>query len=140
MTHHLSSLYSLADKTPVFLLVFAYNLPMLMMGNMLCGFPWGIFQTLTTAYAAEICPTAMRGYLTTWVSMCWGMGNFVRLIYHDSISSGTSRVGADVQLAAGVLRGSLQLPADWAWRMPYILQWAWPAPLFLVALLAPESK
>lgn len=65
------------SPTTVFLLVFAYNLPMLMMGNMLCGFPWGIYQTLTTAYAAEICPTAMRGYLTTWVSMCWGMGNFV---------------------------------------------------------------
>jgi MFS family permease len=46
---------------------------MLLMGNMVCGFPWGMFQTLTTAYASEICPVAMRGYLTTWVSMCWGM-------------------------------------------------------------------
>lgn len=91
---------------------------MLVAGNLLCGIPWGIFQTLTTAYAAEICPTAMRGYLTTWVSMCWGCGSF---------------------LAAGILRASLQLPDDWAWRMPYVLQWAWPAPLFIVGFLAPES-
>lgn len=60
----------------------------------------------------------MRGYLTSWVSMCWGSGSF---------------------LAAGVLRGSLGLPGDWAWRVPYILQWIWPVPLFLVGYFAPES-
>jgi len=65
---------------------------MLFVGNMICGFPWGIFQTLTTTYAAEICPMAMRGYLTSWVSMCWGTGSF---------------------LAAGVLRASLGLPGNW---------------------------
>lgn len=60
----------------------------------------------------------MRGYLTAWVSMCWGSGSF---------------------LAAGVLRGSLGLPGNWAWRVPYMLQWAWPVPLFFVAFFAPES-
>ena len=30
----------------VFMLVFAQNLPMLLMGNMLCGFPWGMFDRL----------------------------------------------------------------------------------------------
>lgn len=81
-----------ADACPVFILVFSTSLPMLFVGNMVCGFPWGIFQTLTTAYAAEICPMAMRGYLTAWVSMCWGTGSF---------------------LAAGVLRGCLGLPGNW---------------------------
>lgn len=61
----------------------------------------------------------MRGYLTSWVSMCWGSGSF---------------------LAAGVLRGSLSLPGDWAWRVPYILQWLWPVPLFIVGYFAPESE
>lgn len=70
---------------------------MLFVGNMICGFPWGIFQTLTTAYAAEICPMAMRGYLTSWVSMCWGTGSF---------------------LAAGVLRASLGLPGNWGESSP----------------------
>jgi hypothetical protein len=27
-----------------------------------------VFQTLTTSYAAEVAPVALRGYLTTWVS------------------------------------------------------------------------
>ena len=92
---------------------------MLMIGNMLCGFPWGVFQTLTTAYAAEICPVAMRGYLTSWVSMCWGTGSF---------------------LAAVVLRACLTLPGDWAWKTPYMLQWIWPIPLFFVGYFAPESE
>ncbi|KAM5343363.1 hypothetical protein ACJ41O_011900 [Fusarium nematophilum] len=102
----------------VFVLFFAVNVEMLLVGNLLCGIPWGIFQTLTTAYAAEICPAAMRGYLTAWVSMCWGAGSF---------------------LATGVLRGSLDLSGDAGWRVPYGLQWIWVPPLILVGFLAPES-
>ncbi|CAN9463927.1 unnamed protein product [Alternaria alternata] len=91
---------------------------MLLVGNILCGIPWGIFQTLTTAYAAEIAPTAMRGYLTAWVSMCWGAGSF---------------------LAAGVLKGTITIESDAGWKIPYGLQWMWIPPLFLVAWFAPES-
>jgi hypothetical protein len=36
--------------------------------------PGGIFQTLTTSYASEICPIALRPFLTTWVNSCWAMG------------------------------------------------------------------
>ncbi|CZT13075.1 related to alpha-glucoside transport protein [Rhynchosporium agropyri] len=79
------------------ILFFAVNIEMILIGNLICGIPWGVFQTLTTAYAAEICPPAMRGYLTAWVSMCWGFGSF---------------------LATGVLRGSLALKGDAGWRVP----------------------
>jgi len=103
---------------PVFILVFAVNLPMLLVGNIVCGIPWGIFQTLTTAYAAEIVPPNMRGYLTAWVSMCWGVGGF---------------------LASVILRATLTIEGDWAWRTAYMLQWIWPVPLFLVGWYAPES-
>ncbi|KAI1876750.1 uncharacterized protein JN550_000822 [Neoarthrinium moseri] len=102
----------------IFALFFAVNVQMLFAANILCGIPWGVFQTLTTAYAAEICPAAMRGYLTAWVSMCWGAGSF---------------------LAAGVLRGSLNIPGDLGWKIPYALQWVWIVPLFIVGFLAPES-
>ncbi|KAH6988091.1 alpha-glucosides permease MPH2/3 [Ilyonectria sp. MPI-CAGE-AT-0026] len=102
----------------IFILFFATNVEMLLAGNIICGIPWGIFQTLTTAYAAEICPAAMRGYLTAWVSMCWGAGSF---------------------LATGVLRGSLNLPGNAGWRVPYGMQWVWVPPLLLVGFLAPES-
>lgn len=102
----------------IFVLFFSTSVTTLLIGNILCGIPWGIFQTLTTAYAAEICPAAMRGYLTAWVSMCWGAGTF---------------------LATGVLRGSLNLTGDLSWKLPYGLQWIWIPPLFLVAYLSPES-
>jgi hypothetical protein len=48
----------------IFLSVFATSLPMLVVAEILCGIPWGIFQTLTTAYASEVCPIQLRGYLT----------------------------------------------------------------------------
>ncbi|KAF7550503.1 hypothetical protein G7Z17_g5669 [Cylindrodendrum hubeiense] len=102
----------------IFILFFSVNVQMLLAGNIICGIPWGVFQTLTTAYAAEICPAAMRGYLTAWVSMCWGAGSF---------------------LATGVLRGSLNLEGDTSWRVPYGIQWIWVPPLFIVGFLAPES-
>jgi hypothetical protein len=34
-------------------------------------------DTLTAAYAAEICPIQLRGYSTSFISMCWGMGSFI---------------------------------------------------------------
>jgi MFS family permease len=70
----------------IFVLFFAQNVEMLLVGNILCGIPWGIFQTLTTAYAAEIAPTAMRGYLTAWVSMCWGAGRAFSITYISKCS------------------------------------------------------
>ncbi|TPX06797.1 uncharacterized protein E0L32_002293 [Thyridium curvatum] len=102
----------------IFILFFAVNVEMLLAGNIICGIPWGIFQTLTTAYAAEICPPAMRGYLTAWVSMCWGAGSF---------------------LATGVLRSSVNNLSDAGWRIPYAVQWVWIPPLFIVGCVAPES-
>ncbi|KAI7486934.1 sugar porter family MFS transporter [Hortaea werneckii] len=54
----------------VFLLFFAQNLPMLLVGE-------GTFQTLTTTYASEVCPVALRPYLTTYVNLCWVIGQFL---------------------------------------------------------------
>lgn len=53
----------------VFIMFFAQNIGMLMAGEVLCGLPWGAFQTLTTTYAADIAPLALRPYLTTFVNM-----------------------------------------------------------------------
>ena len=37
----------------IFVPFFSQNLPTLLAGEILCGIPWGVFQTLTTAYASE---------------------------------------------------------------------------------------
>jgi len=43
----------------IFIVFFAKNLTMLLVGEILCGIPWGVFQTLTTAYASEVCPAQL---------------------------------------------------------------------------------
>ncbi|KAL1405339.1 hypothetical protein Q8F55_008970 [Vanrija albida] len=102
----------------IFILFFAKNIQMLLAGEILCGIPWGIFQTLTTAYASEVSPVALRPYLTAYVNLCWVIGQFI---------------------ASGVLRGMLDVDGQWAYRLPFALQWVWPVPILIGCLWAPES-
>lgn len=102
----------------VFINFFAQSLPQLLVGEILCGIPWGVFQTLTTTYAAEVCPTHLRAYLTTYVNLCWVMGQFI---------------------ASGVLFSMLNRTDQWGYRIPFALQWMWPVPLIIGIALAPES-
>ncbi|GAA6059580.1 hypothetical protein JCM10212_000636 [Sporobolomyces blumeae] len=104
----------------IFITFFAHNLPMLLAGELLCGLPWGVFQTLTTAYAAEIAPTALRPFLTTYINLCWVMGQFI---------------------SSGVIRGTSMLPvtSSLAYRIPFALQWVWPVPILIGVIFAPES-
>jgi hypothetical protein len=55
----------------LFIQFFAVNLPMLLVGYILLGFPWGTFQTMTVSYAAEVMPVQIRPFLTTYVNLCW---------------------------------------------------------------------
>ncbi|OAL49126.1 maltose permease MAL61 [Pyrenochaeta sp. DS3sAY3a] len=102
----------------IFIVFFAQNIVMLLVGLMLCGVPWGVFQTLTCTYAAEVCPVPLRPILTTYVNLCWVIGQF---------------------LASGVLKGTNGIDTEWAYRIPYALQWMWPIPLMIGISFAPES-
>ncbi|KAF9039432.1 maltose permease [Hymenopellis radicata] len=102
----------------IFIMVFAKSLTMLVIGEVFCGIPWGVFQTLTTAYASEVCPIQLRGYLTTYVNLCWGAG---------------------ILLSSGVVKATLNIQSDWSWRLPFVLQWMWVVPLFLVVYFCPTS-
>lgn len=96
----------------------APNIQTLLAAEILCGIPWGVFQTLTITYASEVCPIALRGYLTTYVNFCWGLGQ---------------------EIGIGVLFSMLDRDDEWAYRIPYGLQWMWPVPLFVLIAFAPES-
>ncbi|KAK3402467.1 hypothetical protein B0T20DRAFT_609 [Sordaria brevicollis] len=96
----------------------AQNVQTLLAAEILCGIPWGVFQTLTITYASEVCPVAMRGYLTTYVNFCWGLGQ---------------------EIGIGVIMSMLKRNDEWAYRIPYALQWMWPVPLALGIFFAPES-
>lgn len=102
----------------IFIVFFVQNLTQLLIGLILLGIPWGVFQTLTTTYAAEVCPVPLRPYLTTYVNLCWVIGQFI---------------------ASGVLRGVSERNDQWAYRIPYALQWMWPVPLIIGISFAPES-
>lgn len=85
----------------IFLAVFAFNIGMLMASEVLCGLSWGVFQTLSTTYAAEIMPVALRAYLTSNVNLCWLIGQII---------------------GNGVLRGLVNLQSRWSFRVPFCLQ------------------
>lgn len=102
----------------IFIPFFAKNLTDLEIGEILCGIPWGVFQTLTTAYASEVCPTQLRAYLTTYVNLCWVIGQLI---------------------GSGVLRSMLQRTDQWSYRIPFAIQWIWPVPIIIGVLFAPES-
>ena len=61
----------------IFIPFFAQDLTTLLIGEIMQGIPWGVFQTMTTAYASEVAPVALRAYLTTYVNLCWVMGQFI---------------------------------------------------------------
>jgi len=102
----------------IFIPFFAKSLIDLEVGEVLCGIPWGVFQTLTTAYASEVCPTQLRAYLTTYVNLCWVFGQLI---------------------GSGVLRAQVLKTDQWAYRIPFAIQWIWPVPIIIGVLLAPES-
>lgn len=102
----------------VFIPFFATNLPVLLVGEFLCGIPWGVFATMAPAYASEVCPMALRGYLTVYVNLCWAIGQLI---------------------SAGVQSGFSEYTSEWGYRIPFAIQWVWPVPLFIILVFAPES-
>lgn len=102
----------------IFVPFFSPNIHVLLLGQILLGIPFGIFQTLTCTYASEVCPTQLRAYMTTWVNLSWIIGQI---------------------LASGVLRGTVAIEGQWSYRIPMALQWVWPIPLIIGISFAPES-
>jgi MFS transporter, SP family, general alpha glucoside:H+ symporter len=70
------------------------------------------------AYASEMLPMVLRVYFTSWTNMCFIIGQLI---------------------AAGILRACLEREDEWAFRIPFAIQWAWPVILVPVLCFAPES-
>ncbi|KAI8650734.1 MFS domain-containing protein [Fusarium keratoplasticum] len=102
----------------IFIVFFAKNIEMILAGQILLGIPWGVFQTLTLAYASDVAPVVLRPYLTAYVNLCWVIGQLI---------------------SAGVLRGFLNMDNEWSYRIPFAIQWVWPPFIILGTLFAPES-
>jgi SP family general alpha glucoside:H+ symporter-like MFS transporter len=102
----------------VFLAFFSFNVEMLLASEIMCGLSWGIFQTLSTTYAAEVMPTVLRSYLTSNVNMCWLVGQIT---------------------SVGIVRALVNNSSEGAYRIPFGLQWAFAVPILVGVTLAPES-
>ncbi|KAI0146429.1 general substrate transporter [Pestalotiopsis sp. NC0098] len=102
----------------IFIPFFSTSLNMYLAGGFIQGLPWGVFQTLAVSYAADLCPTHLRAYMTSWVNICWVLGGL---------------------LSTGILRGLLNINSEWGYRIPFALQWLWPIPVVIATLLCPES-
>jgi len=65
----MTSLFALTGVIALFFCADRTSNPLvtLQVAEVLAGIPWGVFQTLTISYAAEVVPVALRGYLTTYV-------------------------------------------------------------------------
>lgn len=84
----------------IFISFFGMSLGAQLAGQILCGIPWGAYQTITTVYAAEVLPVSLRGYLTSYVNICWVIGQFI---------------------ASGVLVGFNTREDKLGWQIPYAL-------------------
>lgn len=80
----------------IFLLFFAPNVEILLIGYVVCGIPWGIFQSLTTTYASEVAPIELRASVLTFINLGWVIGQLI---------------------SSGITRGFLSLPNEWAYRI-----------------------
>jgi SP family general alpha glucoside:H+ symporter-like MFS transporter len=73
---------------------------------------------MTVSYAAEVMPIQIRPFLTTYVNLCWVIGQII---------------------CSGVNRALIDNKTEWAYKIPFAIQWIWPIPIFIGIFLAPES-
>ncbi|KFY65767.1 hypothetical protein V497_01271 [Pseudogymnoascus sp. VKM F-4516 (FW-969)] len=102
----------------IFIVFFAPNTPVLLVGELFCGIPWGVFATMGPAYAAEVCPLVLRGHLSAFVNLCWVIGQL---------------------LSAAVLKALVNNETQWGYRIPFALQWMFPLPLAVILYFCPDS-
>ncbi|KAJ6789112.1 hypothetical protein PWT90_08946 [Aphanocladium album] len=102
----------------IFIQFFSRSLPVLLAGELLAGLVLGMFVVIAPAYASEVCPTALRGHLTSYVNLCFVMGQL---------------------LANGVTAGTSKRTDHWAYSIPFALQWFWILVILPGMLFIPES-
>jgi len=102
----------------IFVVFFAKSPAVLLVGELLSAITFGVFGGLAPGYAAEVCPTVLRSYLTMYVNVTFVLGQII---------------------SAGVILGMVNITTQWAYKIPFAIQWVWPVPLFSILYFAPES-
>ncbi|KAH8771639.1 putative MFS transporter [Diaporthe sp. PMI_573] len=102
----------------VFVQFFSTSIGMLCAGEILGGLAYGFYVVIAPTYASEICPLALRGVLTASVNLAFVIGQF--------IGQGCA-AGVETRLD------------EWAYRIPFAVQWVWPVVILAALPFAPES-
>jgi MFS transporter, SP family, general alpha glucoside:H+ symporter len=102
----------------IFIQFFARSLPVLLVGELLGGLVLGTYATIAPTYASEVCPVALRGVLTSYINLCFVIGQLI---------------------ANGVIAGTSQLDSHWAYSGPFASQWFWCLVILIGWPFAPES-
>lgn len=101
-----------------FMQFFAGSIGVLTASMYLSGIVWGSYCVIATTYASEALPLRLRGFLTGYINLCYVMGQFIQ---------------------TGVTRGFITRIDQWAYRIPFAIQWVWPVVLLAGLPFAPES-
>lgn len=102
----------------VFVQFFATSIGMLCAGEVLGGLSYGFYVVIAPVYASEVCPLALRGVLTACVNLAFVIGQFI---------------------AQGCAAGVETRLDEWAYKIPFAIQWVWPFVLLAGLPFAPES-
>ncbi|KAI1179862.1 sugar porter family MFS transporter [Nemania sp. FL0916] len=102
----------------VFIQFFARSLQALLVGELLGGLVLGCFVVIGPTYASEVCPMALRGFLTSFTNLCFVTGQL---------------------LGNGVTAGTQTLNTHWAYSIPFALQWFWVLIILPGIFFIPES-
>ena len=102
----------------IFIQFFARSLSTLVAGEILGGLVLGTYAVIAPTYASEVCPIALRGILTSYVNLCFVMGQLI---------------------ANGIIAGTSQLDTHWAYSGPFAAQWFWVVVILIGLPFAPES-
>ena len=61
-------------------------------------------------------PVALRPFLTTYVNLCWVFGQII---------------------GSGVNRAFIGDSSQWAYKIPFAVQWVWPVPIMIGIVSSP---
>jgi SP family general alpha glucoside:H+ symporter-like MFS transporter len=102
----------------IFMQFFSPSIEVLTASEYLSGIVFGFYQVLIPTFASELMPTQLRPFLTAYIDVCYGIGGLI---------------------SNGIVKGFDLRSDQWAYRIPFAIQWIWPAICFPVVFISPES-
>lgn len=114
------ALCCIVSITGIFIQFFTYphRNAQLLIGKLINGYALGMYVSGASSYSAEVSPLALRGITTASVNLWIDLGQF---------------------MSNGVIEGTGNWSTAYAYRLPFALQWIFPAILLAGLPFAPES-